>query len=722
MSNLHLNSCPCRLLYGLRQRICGKTSGSEICQNWGDISYGPGIWPVRRQRRFCWLLCTLSLQLMLFGCTSEVPVSTAEKPLPEVELHDAVPVDKAILEGDPTKKAAGQHTNRLAGETSPYLRMHAHNPVDWYPWGEEALDAAKQENKLIFLSIGYSSCFWCHVMERESFMDEEIAQFLNEHFICIKVDREERPDIDNIYMRAVQILTGHGGWPMSMFLTPDAQPFYGGTYYPARDDDRPRVQGFLTIIRVLQDAWTKDGESLNRDAAQLTQIVKTSVKGAPALPVQLDQEQPQAILEELSRRFDDEYGGFYDPQHPVAPKFPEPSNLLFLIDVVDRQQDERAGNMLQQTLDQMAQGGIRDHLGGGFHRYSTDRFWHIPHFEKMLSDNGQLATVYAEAYRLTNRQDYRDVVVELLGYVEREMTDEEGGFYAAIDAETDREEGKFYRWDKSEMQELVGDAHWEEFALLFGINGPPNFEREYYVPQLTVPLQDLNDDQRQWLAEQFPAMRNRLREARGRRKRPLTDNKILTGWNSLMIRGYADAGRLLDEPQYVKAAERAADFVLASLRTSDGRLLRTYSEGEARLNAYLTDYAFLVDALIALFHATGQRQWLETAGELTAKQIDLYWDDDLGGFFFTSNDHESLIVRFKNHADGAQPSGNSVAAHNLVRLGVLLDKPDYFQLADRTIKSTASLLRNSPTAVPRLGVAIAELLALQQSDSEEPAE
>ena len=662
------------------------------------------------------------------GCSAEVPPHGADSSRlppdssgrnPESNAAPAKAIDTPIG-NNPATRSDHEHTNRLAEETSPYLLMHAHNPVDWYPWGEEAFAKAKAENKLVFLSIGYSSCYWCHVMERESFMDEEIADFLNEHYVCIKVDREERPDVDSIYMSAVQIITRHGGWPMSVFLTPGAQPIFGGTYFPARDADRPGARGFLSIVRELQDKWTEDAAPLEESAKHLTQLVKRYLTSAPVLPVNLDQALLDQTLDELSSNFDQQHGGFYNPARPQAPKFPEPSNLVFLIDYVDRNNDGRARKMLVATLDAMAQGGIRDHLGGGFHRYSTDRFWHIPHFEKMLYDNGQLAAVYSAAYRLTKREDYRAVVVEMLDFILRELTGQQGGFYAALDAETDAEEGKYYRWDKSELQRLLTAAQWQEFAPLYSVYGEPNFEHKYFVPMLARPLKELDESQRNWRSEQFPEVRGKLWDARNKRKRPLTDTKILTGWNGLMIGGFADAGRLLDEPRFVEAAERAAHFVLEKLRTPDGRLLRTHAGGHAKLNAYLSDYAFLVDGLLALHAATGDEDWLKTADELTATQLDLFWDDQQGGFYFTSDDHEALIARAKNPIDGAQPSGNSVAAHNLVRLGLLLDKPENLEYAERTIQSSATLLRNSPVAVPRLAVAISALIDSRPNGGKDP--
>ncbi len=551
--------------------------------------------------------------------------------------------------------------NRLAAESSPYLRMHAHNPVDWYAWGTEALDRARRENKVIFLSVGYSSCYWCHVMERESFMDDEIARFLNEHFVCVKVDREERPDIDSIYMTAVQIMTRRGGWPMSVFLTPDAKPFFGGTYFPARDGDRNGATGFLTVIRKIDELWNAKTDEIKNNADQLTEYVRTELRGRPEREDEprLDSKTLDQVQASLAEVFDNQYGGFgYDASNPRQPKFPEPSNLYFLLDRARRDGDADAKKMLAFTLERMQMGGIWDHVGGGFHRYSTDRFWRIPHFEKMLYDNGQLATVYTEAYLLTKREDFRRTADELIQFVLQEMRDEQGGFYSAIDAESEQVEGKYYRWERNEVQTLLG-ADFPTFAAVYGLDGPPNFE-EFYVPLLSKPWEEIaagTGQKEEALWDQLRPLRKKLFDARSKRARPLTDTKILVSWNGLMIRGLADAGRGLGKPQYVQAAAQAADFVLAKLRRPDGRLFRTYTAGEPKLNAYLDDYAFLADGLIALHRATDETKWLEAADELTQLQIKYFWDEQDGGFFFTSGDHETLMREANN-----QPTERSLPA------------------------------------------------------------
>src|SRR5262245_39481614 len=514
-----------------------------------------------------------------------------------------------------------KHSNRLAKETSPYLLLHAHNPVDWYPWGEEALTKAKAEKKLIFLSIGYSSCHWCHVMERESFLDEEIAAFLNKHYVCIKVDREERPDVDSIYMTSLYTfnrLSGSragGGWPLSMFLTPDGEPFFGGTYFPARDGDRGAATGLFTIIQRVQEVWKEKPDNIRDDAKVIVKYTKAELEGArKAVLTEINEALYLGVLPELAGQFDPKYGGFgFVEEQPQRPKFPEPSNLVYLIDFARRYGDsenaerkadaDKARTMLAATLEKMSLGGIRDHLGGGFHRYSTDRFWRIPHFEKMLYDNGQLASLYAEAAELTGREDFRRVTRELCDFVLREMTDKSGGIYAAIDADSEHEEGKFYRWEKAEVLKLLSAEEAEMFSYVYGLTEDPNFEENFYVPQLGRPLSEIAAGMKTTEAElekQLTPIRAKLLAARNKRVRPLTDTKILTADNGLMIAGLADAGRILKEPRYVAAATRAADFVLANLRTKEGRLLRTHSAGQAKLNAYLNDYAYLAQGLLAL--------------------------------------------------------------------------------------------------------------------------
>ena len=676
-------------------------------------------------------LATIILVAMS-GCSqSSSPVTSATATAAETE---APAKEASSKKRDESKKSDKKHTNRLADETSPYLLLHAHNPVDWYPWGDEAFEKAKKEGKVIFLSVGYSSCHWCHVMERESFMDEEIAQYLNEHYVCIKVDREERPDVDSIYMTSVQVynqVTGSGrggGWPMSVFMTPEAKPFFGGTYLPARDGDRGAQMGFFTLLKRVDDFWTTKRKNIEEDAETITKMVKRELDGRrPQAVGELDEKVFHDAFHTLEEEYDAEYGGFgFDAANPFRPKFPEPSNIAFLIDRVssgdlDDEHKATATKLVVGTLERMAMGGIRDHLGGGFHRYSVDRFWKIPHFEKMLYDNGQLTSVYTDAYLLTGREDFKRVVDETLSFVLREMTDENGGFYSALDAESEDEEGKFYRWEKEEVEKLLDAEEFELFAQVYGLDEEPNFEDEYYAPQFSKTFAEIAAALKLGEAEletKLVPIRAKLLEVRNKRERPLTDTKILTSWNGLMIRGFADAGRGLKSEEYVKAAARAADFVLANLRDKEGRLLRTYGEGRAKLNAYLDDYAFLVDGLIALHKATGNEKWLAAADELTAKQLELFWDDRSGGFYFTSGDHESLLARGRDPIDGVEPAGNSVSADNLVYLGKVLDRKEYLDKAKDTIDSVSGIMQQAPHAVPRMAIALGGWLRATMTDDE----
>ncbi|HUT12566.1 MAG TPA: thioredoxin domain-containing protein [Thermoguttaceae bacterium] len=642
-------------------------------------------------------------------------------------------MEEAKTRAEPSGPAAATieyPANRLADESSLYLQMHAHNPVDWYPWGEEALEKARDEGKLIFLSIGYSSCFWCHVMERETFMDAEAAAVLNEHFVAVKVDREERPDLDQIYMTALQIYfqaigsPQSGGWPLTMVLTPDARPLLGGTYFPPRTTDR--VAGLIPLLERVQQLWKEDPQKLEENSRVLATLVRRQLQQQPAAEeTPLDARLLDGVLEALSGQYDAEFGGFgYNPANPRLPKFPEPSNLVFLLDRVrrDRQvgetaeddggKDHQAETMLVATLEKMAAGGIRDHVGGGFHRYSTDRFWSVPHFEKMLYDNAQLASVYAEAHALTGRAEFRRIVEEILAFVSREMVGPEGGFYSAIDAETQSEEGRYYVWQRDELTDVLDPQEFQLLAGVYGIDGQGNFDGRHVLllPRPIAQTAAVLDTTETELLRQLLPIREKLLDARNRRERPLTDTKILTAWTGLMIRGYADAGRVLDDPRYVETAAAAADFVLEKLRTPEGRLLRTFGAGKAKLNAYLDDYAFLVDGLIALHRATGQPRWLEEADRLTAIQIESFRDDERGGFFFTSDDHETLLARSKDPTDSVLPSGNAVSAGNLVYLAGALNKPDYLDRAEQTIRAFAPLLKDVPGALPRMAVSLAALL------------
>ena len=606
------------------------------------------------------------------------------------------------------------HTNALAKESSPYLLMHAHNPVNWYPWSEEVLKKAKEEGKVIFLSVGYSSCHWCHVMERESFLDEEIAKYLNENFICIKVDREERPDVDQIYMESLNVynqLTKNGqggGWPLSMFLNSEGKPFFGGTYFPARDGDRGARLGFLSIVKRIKESWDGDRKAVDRTADQLTQITRSQLEGRPPLEeMKLKGSWTKRAIKQLEQSFDPEYGGFgFVASSPSRPKFPEPSNLLLLQQWIRLQPDgeakENVKAMLAKTLNRMALGGMYDHLGGGFHRYSVDRFWAIPHFEKMLYDNGQLASVYADAYEQDPRPEYKRTVEGMLEFIKREMTAPDGGFYSALDAESEGVEGKFYRWEKENVREILGEDAFELFAKTYRLDEAPNFEDEYYAPQLKSVLDTETHDN-------LDASRKKLFDVRSKRPRPLLDNKILTGWNGMMIRGFADAGRVFKNDDHIQVATRAADFALAKLTDTNGRLWRTHTDGESKLNAYLQDYACLIEGILAIHRATGDKKWIEAATKLQKKQNELFWDEKNGGYFYTSKDHETLIIRTKRAADGAQPSGASVSANNLIYLAEVTGDNTFKDQALKTVLSASGLISEFPTIAPRMLVAALKL-------------
>jgi uncharacterized protein YyaL (SSP411 family) len=622
---------------------------------------------------------------------------------------------------DRPKDAQVRRPNRLAQESSPYLLQHAHNPVDWFPWGTEAFTKAKKEGKLVFLSIGYSSCHWCHVMERESFDNPEVAKLLNDWFVCIKVDREERPDIDSIYMTALNVHGQRGGWPLSMFLTADGKPIAGGTYWPPEDRAiaGDTIPGFKSVLKTMHEWQTTKADRLQAQAdrvATATRAALTDLAGRTAL-VDLDRKLVQSTLDDIKDEFDAEYGGFGTRRAQFrGPKFPVPPYLGLLLHEAGKSRSPELLNMVTTTLDHMAQGGIYDQLGGGFHRYSTERTWTVPHFEKMLYDNAQLAEVYAQAFRLTRKPLYRQVVQETLAFVTREMTSPEGAFYSALDADSTGGEGFFYVWTDAEIAEALSDK--ADVALVkkvYGADGQPNFEGKAHIFVRTKPLADvarelkLTEDQ---LQARLTPLKQKLFDRRAPRPRPFLDTKVLTGWNGQMIAGYAVAGQALGEPKYVEAAARAADFVLKHLRTPDGRLLRTYGTrpgqgGSARLNAYLDDYAYLTHGLLCLHDATRGSKWLDEAKALTDTMVKFHGDPESGGFFYTSSDHEKLFARAKDQHDGAQPSGNSVAARNLVRLSVKTGEAQYRERAQKTIKAFATALKSNGTSLTGMAEALA---------------
>jgi uncharacterized protein YyaL (SSP411 family) len=595
-----------------------------------------------------------------------------------------------------------EFTNRLLHETSPYLRQHAHNPVDWYPWGAEALERARQLEKPIFLSIGYSACHWCHVMEHESFENDEIAKLLNEHFISIKVDREERPDLDQIYMASVQMLTGSGGWPMSVFLTPDLRPFTGGTYFPP--DDRYGRPGFKRLLQHIVEIWQTRRAEVEEAASQITGHLRDFGR-LETEEGELDASLLRQALGGLTRAFDNRHGGFGQ-----APKFPHPMDLRLSLRCWKRFDDAQALDMVRFTLDHMAMGGIYDHLGGGFARYSTDERWLVPHFEKMLYDNALLVPCYLETFQATGEAFYRDIAEETLGWVLREMTGPEGPFYSTLDADSEGEEGKFYVWTAAEIDQILGKDDSDLFSAVYGVESDGNWEHGKNILHRVKTFAQyarLNGLSEADLRTRLDVCRRKLFEARGRRVWPARDDKTLTSWNGLMIGALAQAARVLDRRDYAEAAARAADFLLTRMRTKDGRLLRTWSAGaEPKLNAYLEDYAFLLDGLVSLYEATFLPRWIEAALDVAEVMIDQFWDAADGGFFYTGRDHETLIARGKDPHDNAIPSGNAMAVTALLRLVKLTGRMDLQEKAETTLRLYRGLLAAHPLAAGQMLLAL----------------
>jgi uncharacterized protein YyaL (SSP411 family) len=592
--------------------------------------------------------------------------------------------------------------NRLAHESSPYLRQHAHNPVDWYPWGEEALARARQLDRPIFLSIGYSACHWCHVMEHESFEDPEIARLLNDHFVSIKVDREERPDLDQIYMASVQLLTGQGGWPMSVFLTPDLRPFTGGTYFPP--DDRYGRPGFKRVLQSVTEWWRTRRGDIDRAAAELTEHLQ-HLGRLPEGDGQLGEGVLHSAVAALARAFDPRYGGFGS-----APKFPHPMDLRVLLRAWQRFGDDDALNMARVTLDHMARGGIYDHLGGGFARYSTDERWLVPHFEKMLYDNALLIPCYVEAYQATGDALFREIVEETAGWVLREMTSPEGPFFSTLDADSEGHEGKFYVWTKEEIDRLLGPEDAAVFNGVYGVEPEGNWEHGQNILHRVKTFTQyarLHGVDEAALRAGLDRSRKKLFEVRSKRVWPGRDEKALTSWNGLMIGALAQAGAVLDHPEYIVAAVRAADFLLKNLRTPDGRLLHTWSAGSPpKLNAYLEDYAYLLDGLLSLYEATFELRWVAAALELARVMIEQFWDPAEDSFFFTGRDHERLITRTKDTQDNATPSGNAMAVTGLLRLVKLTGRDDLRGKAEAALHSHRGLLASHPIAAGQMLIAL----------------
>jgi uncharacterized protein len=608
--------------------------------------------------------------------------------------------------------------NHLASCTSPYLLQHRENPVDWYPWGEAAFERAQREQKPIFLSIGYSTCHWCHVMAHESFENTEIAALLNEHFICVKVDREERPDVDRLYMGYVQALTGSGGWPMSVWLTPELKPFFGGTYFPP-ENVQGRV-GFPSILAQISQVWSESREAVEKEAARSLVALQESVRSSS-----IEGLEQSAVLGRASdyflRTYDEQWGGFGS-----APKFPRPSVLYFLL----RQADERLQAIVLGTLDRMADGGLRDHLGGGFHRYSVDRFWHVPHFEKMLYDQAQLAVAYLESWQMTGREEYALIVREILGYVQREMTAPEGGFYSAQDADSllkhgsaEHAEGAFFVWTLAEIEAALEPGEAALFCEHYGVRPNGNVDPSS-DPQGELAGKNVLMEQRtiagtaarlgipvDVVTESLEASRRKLFGIRAQRPRPHLDDKILCAWNGLMISAFAKAGAALQQPELVATANKAAAFLRAQLTDSiSGELRRSWREGKILETGFAEDYAFLIQGLIDLYEASFEISWLQWAVELQSIMDGLFWDAEQGGYFSSAAGDPHLLVRLKEDYDGAEPSANSVAALNLLRLSRMLDDAETVKKASRIFALSGDTLDRMPAAVPQLLVALRKSL------------
>jgi uncharacterized protein YyaL (SSP411 family) len=590
--------------------------------------------------------------------------------------------------------------NRLIFEKSPYLLQHAHNPVDWFPWGDEAFSRAQKEDKPVFLSIGYSSCHWCQVMEAESFEDEEVAQLLNEHFVAIKVDREERPDVDQIYMTVCQSMTGSGGWPLTVIMTPGKMPYFAGTYFPKQAKfGRP---GLMEVLSHSAALWENQRERVLEVSTQVGDMVRTLSTSAEPGTLRVSNMEEAYLL--FRSTFDARFGGF-----GKAPKFPSPHNLSFLLRWWKRTGDRNAVDMVEKTLEAMWRGGMYDHVGFGFHRYSTDDRWLVPHFEKMLYDQAMLAIAYTEAYQATGKELPAEVAQQIFAYVLRDMTSPQGGFYSSENADSEGEEGKFYVWTQKEIQEILGSEQADLFGRFHGVNEEGNFEGRRNVLHIPKAPEDFAQDEGtsvEELGRILEQARKRLFDARKARAHPSKDDKILTDWNGLMIAALAKGAQALNEPKYAEAARRAADFLLKNLRRSDGRLLHRYRDGEAAIPGYLDDYAFLVWGLLELYETAFEVRYLKEALHLTEEMINIFWDERKGGFYFTGQDAEEVLARIKQYHDGAIPSGNSVASLNLLRLGKITANDRLERIAEELIRSFGGQVNRSPTGFTQFLVAL----------------
>jgi len=593
-------------------------------------------------------------------------------------------------------KEIKRHPNKLVSQKSPYLLQHAYNPVNWHPWGEEAFEKARREVKPIFLSIGYSTCHWCHVMEKESFEDEQVAALMNEAFVNIKVDREERPDIDSIYMAACQKMTGSGGWPLNIILTPGKRPFYASTYIP-KESKFGRL-GMIELVPLIKELWISNRDEVEKAANQNVNALKFAA--GPAGDI-LEEDILHQAYEQLLSMFDEGHGGFGD-----EPKFPTPHNLMFLLRYWKRTGDGMALFMVEKTLSAMQRGGIYDHVGFGFHRYSVDAKWRVPHFEKMLYDQAMIAIAYAEAYQATGKKNYEKTCREILTYILRDMTASEKGFFSGEDADSEGEEGKFYLWSENELRQILTDEEYEYISGLFNIKKNGNFpdgngKNIFYLPTPQGSDLPVNDTE-----QGFEPGRCKLFSMREKRIHPGKDDKILTDWNGLMIAAFARASQVFDEPEYAKAARSASDFILSKMRNDFGRLYHRYRDEEAAISGFLDDHAFFIWGLIELYETTFEVRYLKAALEINNELLKHFWDNEEGGFFITPEDGEEILVRKKDIYDGAVPSGNSVAMLNLLRLARITGDPKLEQKAQNLGRSFSRIIAQSPAAYTMLMTAL----------------
>ncbi|MBA3334681.1 MAG: thioredoxin domain-containing protein [Acidobacteria bacterium] len=586
-------------------------------------------------------------------------------------------------------------TNRLIDETSPYLLQHAHNPVDWFAWNEEAFEKARKEDKPILVSIGYSACHWCHVMEHESFENADIARLMNENFVNIKIDLEERPDVDQIYMTFVQMTTGHGGYPLNVFLTPDKLPFFGGTYFPPAP--RYQMPSFPQILESVAEAFRERRDELLHSAHDVLDEIR-QIGAVETDSVDLSKDQLDTAFQSFVKNFDAVNGGFGG-----APKFPPPMSLEFLLRYYQRTNNKNALKMVEKTCQKMASGGIYDHLGGGFHRYTVDTIWLVPHFEKMLYDNAQLARIYLHLFQATKNEFYKTVAVETLEYVKREMLDPKGGFYTAQDADSEGVEGKFFVWTPEEVSKVLGETDARIFNFYFDVSEHGNFEETNIlnVKNSSAETAEALKISEKELEKIIAGGREKLFAEREKRVKPFRDEKIITAWNGLMLATFAEAAAILDRADYLEIAKNNADFILENLQ-KDGYLLRTSKDGQSKLNAYLEDYANFVDGLTELFQVSGDAKYLKEAGRLADLMITEFWDETGDGFFFTANNHEKLPVRSKDFYDNATPSGNSAAADALLKLSHLLGEEKYEQFVVRILQRVSSQISLYPQAFGKI--------------------